>query len=156
MMETPKGRRVPIWARLEAPDPAPFGTKAAVPEGHLALRLRRRFAWGVLAVCTLAAFEIVLFRGWGRQYFASTWTANVGFFSRLSPPLFPSLLVIGTIVLLLLWKLPKWQVARSKALTDENRFDRENEARKTLSKNIGRRVRARGTVFVGADIQLIP
>jgi uncharacterized protein YjbI with pentapeptide repeats len=51
--------------------------------------------------------------------------------------LFPSLLVVGLIVLLLLWKLPKWQVARSQGVTIANRFDRENEARKTLAQIVG-------------------
>lgn len=50
-----------------------------------------------------------------------------------SPPLLPSLFWVGIAVILLLWKLPRWQVARSKGLTNENRFDRENEARKTLA-----------------------
>src|SRR6266542_3345247 len=46
----------------------------------------------------------------------------------------PSLLAVtGIAVILLLWIVPKWQVARSTALTDDNRFDRENEARKTLA-----------------------
>jgi len=40
-------------------------------------------------------------------------------------------------VYLLLWKVPVWQVARSTGLTDENRFDRENDARKTLAQILG-------------------
>jgi hypothetical protein len=54
-------------------------------------------------------------------------------FSPRSLPLIPTLLVIATVVILLLWKLPVAQVTRSKGLTDESRFDRENEARKTLA-----------------------
>jgi hypothetical protein len=50
-----------------------------------------------------------------------------------SPSLVAWLLLVGFVVILLLWKLPALQVAHSKALTDENRFDRENEARKTLA-----------------------
>lgn len=40
------------------------------------------------------------------------------------------------VILLSLWKLPVWQVARSKGLTDEKRFERENEARRTLAQII--------------------
>jgi uncharacterized protein YjbI with pentapeptide repeats len=36
-----------------------------------------------------------------------------------------------------LWRVPKWQVADFKNLTREQRFDRENEARKTLAQIIG-------------------
>jgi len=48
-----------------------------------------------------------------------------------------ALLLIGVGVVLALWLLPKWQVARSQGLSAENRFDRENEARKTLAQIIG-------------------
>jgi hypothetical protein len=58
------------------------------------------------------------------------------FFRR--PQTFPLLLLlVAVLVVLLLWKVPQWQVARSRALTDDNRFDRENEARKTLAQIIG-------------------
>ena len=67
-----------------------------------------------------AAIFLLLVRNW---FLVRNW----------SPPLLPSLFVVGIAVIWLLWKLPRWQVARSKALTDENRFDRENEARKTLA-----------------------
>jgi hypothetical protein len=36
-----------------------------------------------------------------------------------------------------IWWVPKWQVARSQNLTPKNRFDRENEARKTLAQIVG-------------------
>ena len=41
------------------------------------------------------------------------------------------LVVVVILVVLALGLLPKWQAARSWGLTDQNRFDRENEARKT-------------------------
>jgi Pentapeptide repeats (8 copies) len=47
------------------------------------------------------------------------------------------LVVIGAILIFVLWLLPSWQAARSTGLTKENRFDRENEARKTLSQIVG-------------------
>jgi hypothetical protein len=52
-------------------------------------------------------------------------------------PLPEVLVVVGILVVLALWLLPKWQAARSWGLTDQNRFDRENEARKTLAQIIG-------------------
>jgi uncharacterized protein YjbI with pentapeptide repeats len=58
--------------------------------------------------------------------------------SATRPQLLPEVLVVaGVLVVLALWLLPKWQVARSQGLTTGNRFDRENEARKTLAQIIG-------------------
>jgi hypothetical protein len=45
--------------------------------------------------------------------------------------------VVGILVVLALWLLPRWQAERSQGLTPESRFDRENEARKTLAQIIG-------------------
>jgi hypothetical protein len=47
------------------------------------------------------------------------------------------LVVVGLLVVLLIWKLPKLQVARSQGVSQKNRFDRENEARRTLAQIIG-------------------
>jgi uncharacterized protein YjbI with pentapeptide repeats len=55
----------------------------------------------------------------------------------LTQPLPEVLVVVGIFVILALWLLPKWQVSDSRGLTDQNRFDRENEARKTLAQIIG-------------------
>jgi hypothetical protein len=60
------------------------------------------------------------------------WTLSVW-----APPLLPSLFLTGAVAIVLLWKVPALQAARSKGLTDENRFDRENEARKTLAQILG-------------------
>jgi Pentapeptide repeats (8 copies) len=49
-------------------------------------------------------------------------------------------LILGTAaisVIISLWILPKWQVRHLRAISDEERFDRENEARKTLAQIIG-------------------
>jgi hypothetical protein len=43
----------------------------------------------------------------------------------------------AVLVVLTLWLLPVWQVSRSERVTADNRFDRENEARKTLAQIIG-------------------
>jgi hypothetical protein len=49
----------------------------------------------------------------------------------------PEVLVMMVIIFsLLLWKLPKYQVSKF-ALSDKDRFDRENEARKTLATILG-------------------
>ena len=54
------------------------------------------------------------------------------------PAHLPELLFgIALLVVLTLWWLPKRQAAHSPGLSDENRFDRENEARKTLAQIIG-------------------
>lgn len=50
-----------------------------------------------------------------------------------SIPLLLLLTVVGIAMILFLWRLPQWQAAHSSGVSDENRFDRENEARKTLA-----------------------
>jgi hypothetical protein len=47
------------------------------------------------------------------------------------------LVVTGLVIIAVLWKLPLLQVVYSEGLTPENRFDRENEARKTLAQILG-------------------
>jgi hypothetical protein len=50
----------------------------------------------------------------------------------------PALLVVtGVLVAFLLWKVPQWQVTHSDGASADNRFDRENEARKTLAQILG-------------------
>lgn len=44
--------------------------------------------------------------------------------------------LVGILVVLALWLVPKFQAARSQGLTVGNRFDNENEARKTLAQII--------------------
>jgi Pentapeptide repeats (8 copies) len=47
-----------------------------------------------------------------------------------------SVLVV-IVLILFLWKVPQWQVARVEGLNSTQRFDRENEARKTLATILG-------------------
>lgn len=54
---------------------------------------------------------------------------RVGWFAGVS--------VLLILLSLLLWKIPKRQVSNLTSLTPEQRFDRENEARKTLAQIVG-------------------
>ena len=55
-----------------------------------------------------------------------------------SPSHFPWIVVGGCALLIfLIWLVPKCQVRRLRGLAAEDRFDRENEARKTLAQIIG-------------------
>ena len=47
------------------------------------------------------------------------------------------ILVTGLLVVLVLWFVPKLQAAYSQGVTPENRFNRENDARKTLAQIVG-------------------
>jgi hypothetical protein len=109
-----RGVRVPIWAAKH-----------------------RAFVWK-FAIFTFAASALVtggfvVFRRVEWRHFVERLRKIADLAGNWPPPLLPSLLLVGLVVILLLWKLPVLQVARSKALTDEKRFDRENEARKTLA-----------------------
>ena len=118
-MFTRRRVRVPIWAKTS---------------GLLAPVKPKRPLWKLI-ILAAAGFIVG-----GAAVVAQrlVWRDFVGHLGSLAgtnwaPPLLPSLLFVGIVVILLLWKLPALQVARSKALTDEKRFDRENEARKTLA-----------------------
>ena len=47
------------------------------------------------------------------------------------------LAVVGLIAIIVLWKLPQWQVEHVEGLEPKERFDRVNEARKTLATILG-------------------
>jgi hypothetical protein len=122
-MEKDNKGRVPIWAKQ---------TESPLPVKRRAVLLK--VAMIMLAAAGLAAGGIAI---WSPLLFSRLFLVGISIFRKLSPPLFPSLFLVGIVVILLLWKLPKVQVTRSKALTDENRFERENEARKTLAQILG-------------------
>jgi uncharacterized protein YjbI with pentapeptide repeats len=84
----------------------------------------RRGLGSIFFVLILLALGIVLLISWP---FRHEWGTTV----RLL------LAAVGLCLILLLWWAPRWQVAHSEGLTAENRFDRENEARKTLAQIIG-------------------
>src|SRR5215831_20616446 len=59
-------------------------------------------------------------------------------FAALSSWYLPMLLaVFGLVALVVLWKVPQWQVGRIMRLDSKERFDRVNEARKTLATILG-------------------
>jgi len=105
------------------------------PSGSEPLRASSGRNWGRIARFGIAIIAVVFAVFIARVLFRNPATLPA-FFRR--PQTLPWLLLfVAVLVVLLLWKLPQWQVSRSKALTDDNRFDRENEARKTLAQIIG-------------------
>jgi hypothetical protein len=116
---------VPVWAD----QPRPLTHARRWKPRRLALSA---LALGVFAVGMLAAIH----RMDCRRLLERVITGG-RILENWQPPLSVSLLFAGLIIVLLLWKLPSLQVARSKGLSDENRFDRENEARKTLAQIMG-------------------
>lgn len=90
-----------------------------------AIRNPKRRRLGIFAVVVLALVLTLLVFGW---LFDEAEVRSI----------FPELLTIAVLlVTVILWKLPKRQAARSLGVNVENRFDRENEARKTLAQIIG-------------------
>jgi hypothetical protein len=103
------------------------GVKIAWTKRRVAL-----FSLALLAVGGLIYGGVVFFRSAPPEKWAHF------LLPTLLALLLPALLVVtGILAVFLLWKLPKWQAAHSAGLTDDNRFDRENEARKTLAQIIG-------------------
>ena len=64
-------------------------------------------------------------------------------------------IVLTALLFLMLWKVPKWQVARVNGLDSMQRFDRENEARKTLATILGGLVLLGGAYFTWRNIKLL-
>jgi hypothetical protein len=117
-----KGKRVPVWAKQ--PESPPFSRRGKVFWNPAVIII----GVGGLIVCAVEVAHLV-----GRRHLAGNAYVFGSHAGDRQPLLLISLLFAGIVVIWLLWKLPQLQVARSRALTDENRFDRENEARKTLA-----------------------
>ncbi len=101
--------------------------------------LRRHAVWwvGGVVLAVLIAWAIWLVRK--RQLFSSAWDKLNAL--QQSPTLSPWSLPLGlaavVVLVLILWKVPHWQVGRVKRLSSKERFDRVNEARKTLATILG-------------------
>jgi hypothetical protein len=106
-----RSKRVPIWAKKH---------KTQLPTKSLLDR--RKVATILWLTGALFAFGMVILN------------MRAGRSDRLPPYVW---LAMGIVAIMLLWKLPKIQVARSEATTREKLFDRENEARKTLAQILG-------------------
>ena len=59
-----------------------------------------------------------------------------------------------TILIIILWKLPQWQVERVQGLEPKERWDRENEARKTLATILGGAVLLAGLFGTWKNLQV--
>src|SRR5271157_3144117 len=95
------------------------------PPPHEIVRKGRVRWWAVsvLVLLVLIVWGIWLKRN--RPTLASDWHATLGFAGT-------ALCALG-----ILWKVPQWQVAYVEELEPKERFDRENEARKTLATIMG-------------------
>jgi uncharacterized membrane protein len=99
-------------------------------------RHRRRIAFLIGMILLLALIVWLLLSGKVHAWPSKLVSARSWILAH-PQPLPEVLVVVGILVVLALWLLSRWQVARSQGLTAGNRFDRENEARKTLAQIIG-------------------
>ncbi len=120
-------------------------------EEELAARARH---WKTLAL-VLMAVVLVLAVALGFWKFSS-WQSAIALPFRNFPSWWlPATFVATTILLLLfLWHFPKWQVRSIAHLEAKERFDRENEARKTLSQIVGGLVLLIGFYFTWQNLEL--
>ncbi len=122
-MKTPGPPRIPIWSK-------PPGHKVPVIQKKRRLVTRPSvIVSGLVVIAAIVGgfeyfvgFAYAAFYLWAGLASAPTW---VWFLSAL------------TVCFLAIWLLPRWQVSGSRGLADENRFDRENEARKTIAQLLG-------------------
>ncbi len=61
---------------------------------------------------------------------------------------------VGVLLVILLWQFPKWQVSSVAGLEAKERFDRENEARRTLSQIVGGLALLIGFYFTWQNLEL--
>ena len=122
LMKKDRPQRIPIWRQPCCQD-APV------------IQKRRRFwtrPWVIVGAliataAVVGAFEYFVGFAYGVYYLWVSLSTAPGW-----------LWVVAFIVCLLaMWKLPRWQVSRSRGLTADNQFERENEARKTIAQAFG-------------------
>jgi len=114
------------------------GERASTSEEAVARK--RRFVWwagsvvvliGLAVLATWLAYRSERFSAvrqrWNalQQSPAPSWLLPLG------------LAVIALLAIFILWKLPQWQAAQVRSLEPKERFDRVNEARKTLATILG-------------------
>ena len=63
-------------------------------------------------------------------------------------------IVLAALLVVILWKVPQWQVGQVKDLAPKEWFDRVNEARKTLATILGGVVVLAGVYFTWRNIRL--
>ena len=68
---------------------------------------------------------------------AVTWLASKLYRASSGSFMPLGLTVVGLIALIILWKLPPWQVKQVRGLEPKERFDRVNEPHKTLATILG-------------------
>src|SRR5690349_9038223 len=79
----------------------------------------------------VAALVLIALAFWGttiafqRFHLLSKWEVPLG------------IATVSTVILAILWKVPQWQIGKVRGLEPKERFDRVNEARKTLAQIIG-------------------
>jgi hypothetical protein len=102
------------------------------------IRNRHRFRWAGVAV----VIALLVWAAWlavKRAPFSLIWEKWKAL--QRSPTLSSWIVSLGLVVLVLLllvlWKVPQWQVGRVQRLSSKDRFDRVNEARKTLATILG-------------------
>lgn len=117
------------------------------------IRMKRAFAW------TIAFIILIALVCW-----ATRWAHRSGLVSSVwhrwqgtsgTDQFLPiGLAVVALLALLILWKVPHWQVGRATDLSSKERFDCINEARKTLATILGGTVLLAGFYSTWQNIKI--
>ena len=108
--------------------------------------VHKRHARVLLAAGILLALFAASAVWWAhkRGWFAASWYAL----------LFSGFLLLLVLAVLVLWRVPQWQVAGVTGLEPKDRFDRQNEARKTLTTILGGALLLTGGFFTWKTIRV--
>jgi hypothetical protein len=108
----------------------------AKPHHALAKGIPVRAITGVLVIVSAVGG---LWLAFTRGAFAWAWTNPRALLNSPSRNWWMGALfgMLGVLGVLILWKVPQWQVAQVEGLKPKDRFDKQNEARKTLATILG-------------------
>ena len=114
------------------------GTEKAPTESVTSAR-RRRLLWlaggSVLLMIGLGIWWVLLTQRWAFAEALQQWLIS----KSLAGAAFAvgGFAILGVLVIATLWKVPQWQVAHAQDIEPKDRFNSENEARRTLATILG-------------------
>jgi uncharacterized protein YjbI with pentapeptide repeats len=117
------------------------------------IRMKRAFAWTIACIILIALVRWATWWAHKSGLSSSVWHRWRG--TIVTDGFLPiGLAAVALLALLILWKVPHWQVGRATDLSSKERFDCINEARKTLATILGGTVLLAGFYSTWQNIKI--